>query len=150
MLRRILFDTWRTFGGSFSAVSAPPIARVGAFFSIFRALQGLRSAFLCTAIFCTISGFFIRFSAHFAIHPFRNRFHVEFWRNFCRILTKFCRNLTKFDELCRNLSKFVEFWRKIRQKLKKNSSKNCRINSSVRHFGCRTEIRRILVRAPPH
>ena len=42
-LRETLFVTWRTFDGPFSAVSTATIARVGAFFRIFRDLQDLHS-----------------------------------------------------------------------------------------------------------
>ena len=72
---------------------------------------------------------------------FSNIFLTKFPQNFMNYLTNFdklWRTSTNFDELCRNLTNVDEFWRKIRQKLKKNSSKNCRINSSVRHFGCRS------------
>ena len=52
----ILFVTWRTLDGPFSAVSRPTIARLDAFFSIFQNLHVVRSLnFLCTtqnSIFC--------------------------------------------------------------------------------------------------
>ena len=103
---------------------SPERGRIGAFFSIFRALQGLRSAFLCTANFCTISGFFWVVFLHILQFilletDFMSNFDeifVEFWRNFVEIW----RNLTNCVEICRNLSnfdeKFVKNWKRIRQK----------------------------------
>ena len=127
MLWRILLVTWRTFDGPFSAVSRPRIARVGAFCSIFRDLQILHvvRAFapLKTQIFCKMSSFFLDFLQlllFIVLKPI-------FWRIFWRILTKFWRTVTNFDELWRNLTKF---YFKIRQKF----VKKWRMNSSVRHF----------------
>ena len=63
MMASILFVTWRTLDGPFSAVSRPTIARLDAFFSIFQNLHVVRSfAPLETQFFAKkIVSFFCKF-----------------------------------------------------------------------------------------
>ena len=58
----------RTFDGPFSAVSTPPIARVGAFFSISRDLQDKH--FFASLKTQNFTKFRLSFAAYFAIHRF--------------------------------------------------------------------------------
>ena len=85
-----------TLEGSFSAVSTPQIARVGAFFSIkyfFRDLQDVNSfAPLHTQKFNKISHFFKIF--HQNLHIFQ-----LFWLKFVVFLTDFDENFTGFHEI---------------------------------------------------
>ena len=99
MMASILFVTWRTLDGPFSAVSRPTIARLDAFFSIFQNLHVVRSfAPLETQFFAKKSSLF---SANFAIHRCKTRFHDEFFDEFWRNLDEFWRN---FDERWRILT----------------------------------------------
>ena len=70
----------QTLDGPFSAVSRPTIARLDAFFSIFQNLHVVRSfAPLETQFFAKKSSLF---SANFAIHRCKTRFHDEFFDEF--------------------------------------------------------------------
>ena len=81
----------RTFEGSFSAVWVPTIARVGAFFHIFRDLQDSHSfAPLHTQIFVNFSFLFLQIFSTKVHHFLRmlNQFHVfssRFWWKFVGI-----------------------------------------------------------------
>jgi len=81
-------ETWE---GSFSAVSTPQIARVGAFFSIFRDLQDLHSfAPLRIQNFCKISSNFFIDVLHFLKEKYRFRIKIiVFQANFDEILSGF-------------------------------------------------------------
>ena len=84
-------ETWE---GSLSAVSTPQIARVGAFFSIFRDLQDLHSfAPLRIQIFCKFSSNFFVTLVHFLE---KNADFASKSSFFKQILMKFYRNFTKF------------------------------------------------------
>ena len=96
----------QTLGGSFSAVSKPPIARVGAFFSIFRDLQDShafaprqnQNLSICSN-FRTISMIFQNFS--------------KCWWNFGGFSTNFHRILPEFLQISRNFKPIPnvhEFW----------------------------------------
>ena len=133
MMASILFVTWRTLDGPFSAVSRPTIARLDAFFSIFQNLHVVRSfAPLETQFFLQKSRlFFLQVLLFIAVKP---DFMTNFLTNFDEILTKSWRN---FDERWRILTNSDEFWRiltnfamKIRQKFVKNLTNEF----VIRHF----------------
>ena len=105
----------RTFEGSFSAVSTPPIARVGAFFQIFRDLQDShtfaprRNQNLQTfSNFRTISMIFQEFCI--ILQNFD-----EILMDFQQIFTEFCRNFCKFHGISKQFQMFIKFWG-VRQK----------------------------------
>ena len=86
---------YQTSGGSFSAVSTPQIARVGAFFRIFRDLQELHSfAPLRIQKFCKFSSNFLeifwKVLENFVDFAWNSSF-------FEQILMKICRNFTKIS-----------------------------------------------------
>ena len=98
----------RTFEGSFSAVWVPTIARVGAFFHIFRDLQDSHSfAPLHTQIFVNFSFLFLQF------FPPNFIIFCEFWINFTRvfeqILMKICRNFTGLKNASQNFGEISNF-----------------------------------------
>ena len=99
----------RTFEGSFSAVWVPTIARVGAFFHIFRDLQDSHSfAPLHTQIFVNFSFLFLQF------FPPNFIIFCEFWINFTCFRADFDENLSEFHGIEKCFTKFrrnLKFWR---------------------------------------
>ena len=82
MMASILFVTWRTLDGPFSAVSRPTIARLDAFFSIFQNLHVVRSfAPLETQFFAKNRLFFLQSLLFIAVKP-------DFMTNFDEISSK--------------------------------------------------------------
>ena len=152
MLALILFVTWRTLDGPFSAVSRPTIARLDAFFSIFQNLHVVRSfAPLETQFFAKKNRlFFLQILLFIAVKP---DFMTNFLTNFDEILTNFDEILTNGDEFWRTLTNFDEFWRILLWRFVKSSSKIWRMNSSFVIFEWRTGIRHhhrpLRKRAPP-
>ena len=97
----------RTFEGSFSAVWVPTIARVGAFFHIFRDLQDSHSfAPLHTQIFVNFSFFFCNFF-HQISSFFANFESIS--RVFEQILMKICRNFTGLKNASQNFGEISNF-----------------------------------------
>ena len=99
----------KTFEGSFSAVWVPTIARVGAFFHIFRDLQDSHSfAPLHTQIFVNFSFLFLQF------FPPNFIIFCEFWINFTCFRADFDENLSEFHGIEKCFTKFrrnLKFWR---------------------------------------
>ena len=97
----------RTFEGSFSAVWVPTIARVGAFFHIFRDLQDSHSfAPLHTQIFVNFSFLFLQFfPPNFII--FANFESISLV--FEQILMKICRNFTGLKNASQNFGEISNF-----------------------------------------
>jgi hypothetical protein len=113
-LRQTLFVTWRTFDGPFSAVSTATIARVGAFFRIFRDLQDVHSfAPLQNQNF----GKFRNFSRFLWFFSKFHRFSTQIWSKFLGF-----QRSSNFAKSGRFWKTFDEFWRKVRQKFVKSSS----------------------------
>ena len=97
----------RTFEGSFSAVWVPTIARVGAFFHIFRDLQDSHSfAPLHTQIFVNFSFLFLQFF-HQISSFFANFESIS--RVFEQILMKICRNFTGLKNASQNFGEISNF-----------------------------------------
>ena len=107
----ISYDPWhcyrgppisaRTFEGSFSAVWVPTIARVGAFFHIFRDLQDSHSfAPLRTQLFVSFSFFVLQFSPSNFIF-FENFESIS--SVFAPISMKISRNFTVLKKIHKNL-----------------------------------------------
>ena len=97
----------RTFEGSFSAVWVPTIARVGAFFQIFRDLQDSHSfAPLHTQIFVNFSSNFLQFFPTNLI-IFSNFESIS--RVFKQILMKICRNFTGLKNASQNFGEILNF-----------------------------------------
>ena len=97
----------RTFEGSFSAVWVPTIARVGAFFHIFRDLQDSHSfAPLHTQIFVNSSFVFLHFFPPNCI-IFANFESIS--RVFEQILMKICRNFTGLKNASQNFGEISNF-----------------------------------------
>ena len=97
----ILFTFTSAEFGPFSSVWTATIVRVGAFFRIFRDLQDLHSfAPLRIRKFSKFSSnffmIFAQISQNFAVFRSKSLF-------FARILMKFCRNLTRCEEIVCNL-----------------------------------------------
>ena len=84
-----------TFGGSFSAVSKPPIARVGAFFSIFRDLQDSHA--FAPRQNQNLSIFF-KFSQNFNDFSRFFKMLMKFWRIFNKISPNFAGISANFTE----------------------------------------------------
>ena len=102
----MIFDI-STLGGSFSSVWTATIARVGAFFSIFRALQDLHSfAPLQIQKFCKkLPNFFLQFPVNF--HKF-----AIFQVNFVVFRPDFDENLSEFQEIAAKYCKMLIFQKK--------------------------------------
>ena len=113
-----------TLEGSFSAVSTPPIARVGSFFSIFRDQQYLHTFAPLQIQQNFVESFaenFIKFCNFRSNSSFFTPLLIKNHRNFTRFLLNFCREhpkLLHFDEL---LTKFHEFSSEIVQFQKKSA-----------------------------
>ena len=114
-------ESGQTLEGSFSAVSTATIARVGAFFQIFRDLQDFHPfAPLWTQNFneklAKISSYFTEISQNFA--KFRSNF-AKFQRNFIGISPKFHRICRAIFEISRSSEIFGDFpdWYQFRQNL---------------------------------
>ena len=108
VLTPVRATTHDSFRGSFSAVSTPPIARVGAFFSIFRDLQDFHSfAPLRIQNFskkrASFFHIFTEISQNFT--KFRSK-SIEFQRNFAGISPKFHRTNSEFRLVPKINSKF--------------------------------------------
>ena len=103
-----------TLGGSFSAVGTATIARVGAFFSIFRDLQDLQSfAPLRSQNFRKKSSdFFAKMKCHFHFH-----FHsCTNSMNFVIFLLNFDEILSEFHEELQKIAKFLDIFIKLQEK----------------------------------
>ena len=143
MLRIILFITWWTFDGPFSAVWTATIARVGAFWSIFRDLQDMQafaplqiqkfSKILYSKTFENITGFFVNFAKFMQILHFAKWtwwIFVWIWWNFDELWWI----LMNFDEILMNSDEFWWILMKNSSKVHQNFGKFWWINSSIHHF----------------
>ena len=101
-------ESGQTLEGSFSAVSTATIARVGAFFQIFRDLQDSHSfAPLHTQIFVNFSFLFLQISTKFNHFFFANFESIS--SVFEQILMKFCRNFTGLKNSSQNFGEISNF-----------------------------------------
>ena len=101
-------ESGQTLQCSFSSVSTPPIARVGAFFSIFRDLQDFHSfAPLRIQNFSKKRASFFHIFTEISqiLTKFRSKF-IEFQRNFAGISPKFHRTNSEFRRVPEINSKF--------------------------------------------
>ena len=108
--------------GSFSAVSTPLIARVGAFFSIFRT----RVPHLCAAsfqnfaLFCNFSLIFLEFYKKLRISQQIKHFSLQISRNFAGIAGN-CGELPEHREFCSEFLKILIILTKFAEILRKSS-----------------------------
>ena len=103
-------ESGQTSQCSFSSVSTPPIARVGAFFQIFRDLQDSHTFaprqnqnLQTFSNFRTISLIFQE--CCIILQNFD-----EILTDFQQIFTEFCRNFCKFHGISRQFQMFIKFW----------------------------------------